>query len=97
MVKAILEGKKTQTRRIIQQKYENADIEWFTNKYGTRLIYRQNDADEPITMPDGTTRRKLVAIEEIKQMKIKVIILLNFMKVIGNLQFTCLKKQQGYP
>lgn len=67
MVKAILEGRKTQTRRIIKQKYKNADIQWFTNKYGTRLIYRQNDADEPITMPDGTTRRKLVAIEEIKQ------------------------------
>lgn len=44
MVKAILEGRKTQTRRLIKKKYDNADIEFFTNKYGTRLVYMQNDA-----------------------------------------------------
>lgn len=48
MVQAILEGRKTQTRRIIKNKYENADIQWFRNKYGTRLVYMQNDVEEPI-------------------------------------------------
>lgn len=68
MVQAILSGRKTQTRRIIKQKYENADIEWFTNKYGTRLVYAQNDVAEPVYDPEtGTTKHKMRAIEEIKK------------------------------
>ncbi|ACA47038.1 hypothetical protein HYH96_18155 [Clostridium botulinum] len=67
MVQAILEGRKTQTRRIIKNKYENADIQWFRNKYGTRLVYMQNDVEEPIKNPDGTTSHKLRAMEEIKE------------------------------
>lgn len=67
MVQAILEGRKTQTRRIIKNKYENADIEWFTNKYGTHLVYMQNDVPEPVYNPETkTTRHKLRACEEIK-------------------------------
>ena len=65
MVQAILEGRKSMTRRVIRQKYDNANIEWFTNKYGTRLVYMQNDC-LPEKMPNGTTRQKLRACEEIK-------------------------------
>lgn len=68
MVQAILSGRKTQTRRIIKQKYENADIEWFTNKYGTRLVYMQNDVPEPVYDTEtGTTKHKMIACEEIKK------------------------------
>lgn len=67
MVKAILEGRKTSTRRIIKNKYENANIEYFTNKYGTRLVYAQNDVPEPVKNSDGTTSHKLRAMEEIKK------------------------------
>lgn len=42
MVKAIVDGKKIVTRRVIKNKYPNADIELFENKYGKRLVYKQN-------------------------------------------------------
>ncbi|MBQ8507195.1 MAG: hypothetical protein IJ466_07200 [Clostridia bacterium] len=68
MVQAILDGQKTQTRRIVKKKYINTDLEMYTNKYGTRLVERQNDAPPPIrtVQPDGSviTTRALVAIEE---------------------------------
>lgn len=67
MVKAILEGRKTCTRRIVKNKYENADIDWFENKYGKRLVYIQNDAPAPRKNPNGTTTHSLVAMEEIKK------------------------------
>ena len=67
MVKAILENKKTCTRRIIKKKYENADIDWFENKHGKRLVYVQNDVPGPIKNPNGTTSHKLIAMEEIKK------------------------------
>jgi len=67
MVKAILENRKTCTRRIIKKKYENADIEWFENKYGKRLVYIQNDAPAPRRNPNGTTTHSLIAMEEIKK------------------------------
>lgn len=67
MVKAILEGRKICTRRIIKNKYENADIDWFENKYGKRLVYIQNDAPAPRKNPKGTTTHSLVAMEEIKK------------------------------
>ena len=67
MVKAILENKKTCTRRIIKKKYENADIDWFENKHGKRLVYVQNDVPAPIKNTNGTTTHKLIAMEEIKK------------------------------
>lgn len=67
MVKAILQGRKVQTRRIIKQKYENADIEFFTNKYGTRLVEMQNDVSAPVyDSITRTTKHKMKACEEIK-------------------------------
>ena len=68
MVQAIVGLKKTQTRRIIKNKYENSNIEWFTNKYGTRLVYMQNDVPEPVYDSETkTTRHQLIACEEIKK------------------------------
>lgn len=67
MVQAILEGRKTCTRRVIKKKYENADIDWFENKYGKRLVYIQNDVPEPVRNPNGTTTHSLVAMKEIKK------------------------------
>lgn len=70
MVRAILEGRKTQTRRVIKKKYENTDLVIRTDKYGTRLIERQNDAPEDIayTTPEGVTitRRHLIAVREVE-------------------------------
>lgn len=67
MVKAILDGKKTFTRRIIKNKYSNADIEWFENKYGRRLVYMQNDAPKDIIHEDGSRTCHLKACEDIKK------------------------------
>lgn len=67
MVKAILEGNKTQTRRVIKNKYPNADIELFENKYGKRLVYKQNDVPEPIINENGSRKVHLTAYEEIKK------------------------------
>lgn len=58
MVQAILEGRKTQTRRIVKKKYSNTDLEFRTDKYGTALV-EINKYVPPIKMPDGRTRRKL--------------------------------------
>lgn len=70
MVWAILDGKKTATRRIVRKKYSNTDLMMFTNKYGTRLIEQQNDAPKPIEFigEDGMkrTRRSLIAYVECK-------------------------------
>lgn len=68
MVRAILEGRKTVTRRVIKKKYSNTDIEFFTNKYGTRLVEMQNDVPEPRYNPETkTTSMKLRAYKEIRQ------------------------------
>lgn len=70
MVQAILGGLKTETRRVVRQHYSNADLEMFTNKYGTRLVERQNDVPEPESHVDEFgvkyTTRHLTAIEECK-------------------------------
>ena len=66
MVKAILQGRKTQTRRIVPTKYSNTHLEMFTNKYGTRLVEMQNE-EEGVTIihnPDGTTTHRLLAMIE---------------------------------
>lgn len=64
MVKAILEGRKTKTRRVIRLKYSNTHLEMRTDKYGTRLVEKQNE-EEGITIirhPDGTTSHRLLAV-----------------------------------
>lgn len=61
MVKAILNGSKTQTRRLIKRKYENSVLEMKTDKYGTRLIEIMKD-EEGVTYgrrEDGSTWRKI--------------------------------------
>ena len=61
MVQAILDGRKTQTRRLIKRKYENSVLEMKTDKYGTRLIEIMKD-EEGVTFgkhEDGTTWRKI--------------------------------------
>ena len=61
MVRAILDGRKTQTRRIVKQKYGNTVFEMKTDKYGTRLIEIEEDV-EGITYgerEDGTTWRRI--------------------------------------
>lgn len=61
MVRAILDGRKTVTRRCVKQKYENTHLEMRTDKYGTRLIEIQNDVEGETfgKRKDGTTWRKL--------------------------------------
>lgn len=68
MVQAILAGRKTMTRRVIKKKYENTDIQWFTNKYGTRLVEMQNDAPLDVYNPETkTTTSYLKGCAEITQ------------------------------
>ncbi|MDU4954010.1 MAG: hypothetical protein E6X21_17000, partial [Clostridium sp.] len=67
MVRAILEGRKTCTRRVIKNKYDNADITFFENKYGKRLVYMQNDTPKDIIHEDGSRTCHLKAYEEIKK------------------------------
>lgn len=68
MVKAILEGRKTVTRRVIKLKYGNTHIEWKEDKYGKRLIELQNDVEGEThgRREDGTTWRKLLVYRELK-------------------------------
>lgn len=61
MVRAILEDRKSVTRRVIKLKYDNTHHEMFTNKYGTRLIEIENDVPG-VTFgkrEDGTTWHRL--------------------------------------
>lgn len=61
MVRAILDDRKSVTRRVIKLKYDNTHHEIFTNKYGTRLIEIENDVPG-VTFgkrDDGTTWRRL--------------------------------------
>ena len=66
MVRAILEGRKTVTRRVVKLKYENTHLEMRTDKYGTRLIEVQNEEPGVTTVktPDGTTMHRLLACIE---------------------------------
>lgn len=68
MVKAILEGRKTCTRRIIKPKYSNTHLEMFTNKYGTRLVEKQNEVEGETfgENEDGTSWHKLLWMREIE-------------------------------
>ena len=66
MVCAILEGRKTVTRRVVKLKYSNTHLEMFTDKYGTRLIEKQNEEPGVTTIKnsDGTMTHTLLACIE---------------------------------
>lgn len=66
MVRAILDNRKTVTRRVVKLKYSNTHLEMFTNKYGTLLIEKQNEEPGVTTIrnPDGTTTHTLLACVE---------------------------------
>lgn len=66
MVRAILDNRKTVTRRVVKLKYSNTHLEMFTNKYGTCLIEKQNEEPGVTTIknPDGTTTHKMLACIE---------------------------------
>lgn len=68
MVKAILDGRKTVTRRTIKRKYDNTHIKWKEDKYGKRLIEIQDDIEGEThgRREDGTTWRKLRWYREIE-------------------------------
>lgn len=68
MVRAILDGRKSVTRRVVKLKYDNTHHEMFTNKYGTRLIEIENEVPG-VTFgkkPDGTNWHRLRAYIEPK-------------------------------
>lgn len=66
MVKAILENRKTNTRRVIKKKHDNTHLEIFNNKYGTRLVEIQNNIEGETwgKNDDGSTWQKLLAMIE---------------------------------
>lgn len=66
MVRAILEGRKTVTRRVVKLKYGNTHLTMKTDKYGTRLVEIQNEEPGVTTVknPDGTTTHRLLAYIE---------------------------------
>ncbi len=61
MVRAILDGRKTVTRRAVKYKYSNTEMKVRTDKYGTRLIEIQSDVEGETygKNPDGSTWHKL--------------------------------------
>ena len=61
MVWAILDGRKTCTRRVVKYKYDNTQMEVKTDKYGSRLIEIQCDVEGEThgKNPDGSTWRRL--------------------------------------
>lgn len=68
MVKAILDGRKTVTRRIVKYKYGNTEMKMRTDKYGTRLIEIQKDVEGEThgRHPDGSTWHRLLPYIEKK-------------------------------
>lgn len=61
MVWAILDGRKTCTRRVVKYKYDNTQMEVKTDKYGSHLIEIQCDVEGEThgKNPDGSTWRRL--------------------------------------
>ena len=68
MVRAILDGRKTVTRRCVKYKYSNTEMKMHTDKYGTRLIEIQKDIEGEThgKNPDGSTWQKLLGYVEPK-------------------------------
>ncbi len=68
MVRAILDGRKTVTRRVIKYKYSNTEMKMRTDKYGTRLVEIQKDVEGETygKNPDGSTWHKLLGYIEPK-------------------------------
>lgn len=66
MVRAILDGIKTTTRRCVKYKYSNTEMKMHTDKYGTRLIEIQKDVEGETfgKNPDGSTWHKLLGYIE---------------------------------
>lgn len=66
MVRAILDGRKTCTRRVVKYKYSNTEIKLRTDKYGTRLVEIQKDKEGETygRNEDGSTWHKLLAMIE---------------------------------
>lgn len=62
MVLAILDERKTATRRAVKYKYSNTEMKMRTDKYGTRLIEIQKDIEGEThgRYPDGRTWHKLL-------------------------------------
>ena len=69
MVQAILDGRKTVTRKIVKCKYTNTHLEILNNKYGSRLIELQNDVEGETygENENGGTWHKLLAYGEIER------------------------------
>ncbi len=67
MVRAILANGKTQTRRVVKQKYDNTRLAMRTDKYGTRLVEEEKliEGVHTVRNPDGTKTLKLRAIEDV--------------------------------
>ena len=61
MVREILDGRKTCTRRVVKYKYDNTQMEVKTDKYGSRLIEIQCDVEGETygKNSDGSTWRRL--------------------------------------
>lgn len=61
MIQAVLEGRKTETRRIARRKYCNTEIEMHSDKYGQRLIEIQKNVEGETfgKRPEGGTWHKL--------------------------------------
>lgn len=61
MVRAILDGRKTCTRRVVKYKYDNTQMEVKKDKYGSRLIEIQCDVEGETYGKnwDGSTWRRL--------------------------------------
>lgn len=66
MVRAILDDRKTATRRCVKYKYSNTEMKMRTDKYGTRLIEIQKDVEGETfgKNSDGSTWHKLLGYIE---------------------------------
>lgn len=62
MVQAILDGRKTVTRRVVKPKYDNTHFMLRTDKYGTEFVEMQNNVEGETfgTREDGTNWRKII-------------------------------------
>lgn len=69
MVQAILDGRKTVTRRAVKYKYSNTEMKMHTDKYGTRLIEIQKNIEGETygKNQDGSTWHKLLPYIDKKQ------------------------------